>query len=135
MDAATIVLFERNKGVCFVLEKSLDKYEDWIQVISVHSGEQALKIIEERPFDLLISEISKTNSDGLQISARARQLWPDLRIIWVTVAGCRAFSREKNQLNIVSCLEKPLDIKDFRRVTLGALGYSEGIAEHAWGGS
>ena len=131
MKAATIVLFEKNEGVRFVLERSLDKYDNWIQVTAVNRVEEALQLLNKTSFNLLISEVSKTSSDGMRISERARQLWPDLKIIWVTVAGCSAFDKEKNQLKIVACLEKPLDINDFRRITLEALGYVEGIIEQA----
>jgi len=122
MEIKKIILFERYEGVRFVLERSLEKYKKEIKIISIHDVGEMKKWIDDKEFDLLISELNKLNADGLEISRYARKKLPDLKIIWITVLGCYEFIEQKLDLGIYQCLEKPLEIDLFRAEILNALG-------------
>jgi DNA-binding NtrC family response regulator len=122
MKEKNIVLFERYDGVRFVLERSLSKIPQEIEIFTSHWKEEIKQQIKTRPVDLLITELSKFNSDGLEISHFARKISPNMRIIWITVQGCHNFRTYKDQLGNISCIEKPLEIKNFRQKVLNALG-------------
>lgn len=116
-----IVLFERYDGVRFVLERSLSKIPQQIDIFTSHWKEDIKQQIITRPVDLLITELSKFNADGLEISHFARKISPDIKIIWITVQGCYSFQNYKSQLGNIRCIEKPLEIKNFRQNVLNAL--------------
>jgi DNA-binding NtrC family response regulator len=117
-----IILFERYEGVRFVVERSLIKYRDEIKIISIHDVEEIKHWIDGEDIDLLITELNKLNADGLEVSRYARKLLPELKIIWITVLGCYEFMEQKQALGIYQCLEKPLEIDEFRADVLKALG-------------
>lgn len=117
-----IVLFEKYKGVQFVLERSLRKYQDDIEIVSAMGVDEVKELVDSDRVDLLITELSKMNTDGLTISRYARRANPDLKIIWITVLGCDKFKRQRENLNILECIEKPLEIDEFRADVLEALG-------------
>jgi DNA-binding NtrC family response regulator len=117
----TIILFERYAGVQFIVERSLKKYQDEIQIISIHDIDEVKRKIDDGGIDLLISELSKHNAEGLEISRYARNRLPDLKIVWITVLGCYEFIEQKIALGIYKCLEKPLEIDKFRADILNAL--------------
>jgi DNA-binding NtrC family response regulator len=121
MENKRIVLFERYKGVQFVLERSLKKYQGEIEIVSANDVNEVKALIDEDQVDLFITELSKMNSDGLTVSRYARRSNPDLRIIWITVLGCNVFKQQKEQLHIFECMEKPLEINEFRADVLEAL--------------
>ena len=114
MDAKNIVLFEHYDGVRFVLERSLLKYHRYVNILSSHWKKEAKKFIDQNEVDLLITELNSLNSAGLEISRYARDAKPGIKIIWITVLGCDVFRAIKNQIGNVICIEKPLEIKDFR---------------------
>jgi DNA-binding NtrC family response regulator len=116
-----ILLFERYEGVRFIVEQSLKKYQEEIEIISIHDIEGVKRKIDNDNVDLLITELSKLNADGLEISRYTRKKYPDLKIIWITVLGCYEFSEQKQALGIYKCLEKPLEIDKFRADILSAL--------------
>jgi DNA-binding NtrC family response regulator len=122
MKTKTIVLFEQYEGVCFVMERCLRKYQDQITVHPVYSLGQAQRLFGTQGVDLLVTEISLTNREGMEISRFARAHEPELKIVWVTVASCDAFSEEKRRLGVYKCMEKPLEIQEFRRTIAEALG-------------
>ena len=118
-----ILLFERYEGVRFIVERSLKKYQEGIEINSIHDIEGVKRKIENSDIDLLITELSKLNADGLEISRYARKQHPEMKIIWITVLGCYEFSEQMKALGIYKCLEKPLEIDKFRADILNVLDF------------
>lgn len=124
MNERNIILFERYDGVRFVLERSLFKYKDKIDIFSSHWKNEIMDRIENENVDLLITELSKVNPDGFELTCFARKVTPELKIIWITVLGCDVFTEEREHLGNIKCIEKPLEIKNFRKNVLQALEIS-----------
>jgi CheY-like chemotaxis protein len=53
-------------------------------VLSAHNGYEAVRILEERRVDLLVSDIRMPELNGLELAEAARKLQPDLRVVLVT---------------------------------------------------
>ncbi len=121
MNKKNIILFERYAGVRFVLERSLSKYKDDINISSSHGMKDIKNFIDDNDTDLLITELCKTDAYGLEISRYARKKFPNLPIIWITVMGCHECREERKRLGIFLCIEKPLEVGEFRRDILDAL--------------
>jgi DNA-binding NtrC family response regulator len=118
-----IILYEQNTGVRFVLERSLSKFNERIDIISSQSKAQIKVYLEKGIVDLLITDLDSINHYGVGLSIFARKTSPNLNIIWITVFGCDLFQKEKKRLGNIICLEKPLDIKSFRNTVLNALNH------------
>lgn len=121
MSEKNILLYEKYDGVRFVLERSLSKYEDEIIINSSYWINDIKHHIKENQVDLLITELSKHNPDGLEISFYARNISPNLKILWITVSGCHIFREQREKLGNIQCIEKPLEIKLIRKTVLQAL--------------
>ncbi len=70
-----------NDFVCATLRESE------CDVVSAHSGEEALNRIGERDFDLVITDVRMDGISGLDLLERVRQLAPDTVIIMMTAFG------------------------------------------------
>ena len=116
-----VVLYEHYDGVRFILERSLSEATEDINIHSSSLKKDIKDIIDQNHVDLLITELSRANSSGLELSRYARKSSPDLKIIWITVLGCDVFRELKNKIGNIKCIEKPLEIKDFRRDVFKAL--------------
>jgi len=121
MNMKNVVLYEHYDGVRFILERSLSKATEDINIHSSSLKKDIKDIIDQNHVDLLITELSRANSSGLELSRYARKSSPDLKIIWITVLGCDVFRELKNKIGNIKCIEKPLEIKDFRRDVFKAL--------------
>lgn len=116
-----ILLFERYDGVRFVIEKSFTKLRERIVIQSSNIKHEIKDLLNETKPDLLITELSKENRDGLELTRYAREIDPDLQIIWISVCCCQEFRKERKNLGVSYCFEKPLEIAHFRRKVLNAL--------------
>lgn len=121
MNEKNIVLFERYDGVRFVLERSLSQYVEDISIYTSHWMTEVKKLIDNKNIDLLITELSKVNPEGMEISRYARRMNPDIKIIWITVLGCDVFRDQIELMGNIRCIEKPLQITEFRHDVLDAL--------------
>jgi DNA-binding NtrC family response regulator len=121
MEKKNIVLFEHYDGVRFILERSLSKSKENFNILSSNQKTEIKNFLNEDHVDLLITELSSKNPDGLEISRYARRLKPNIKIIWITVLGCDVFRELKNKIGNIKCIEKPLEITDFRRNVYKAL--------------
>jgi DNA-binding NtrC family response regulator len=115
MKTKKIVLYERYDGVRFVIERSLSKYNHHFVIQSSHWKNEIESMIDRDDVDLLITEINRLNSTGIEISRYARRKNPNMKIIWITVLGCFMLKDLMKELGHIRCIEKPLEINDFRQ--------------------
>ncbi|MCP8323167.1 MAG: response regulator [Candidatus Methylarchaceae archaeon HK02M2] len=74
VDDETITL----KNLLHVMEK--EGYE----VLGVSSGPDALKILENQEFDVVLADLKMKKVDGIQILKRCKELYPDTQVIMIT---------------------------------------------------
>jgi two-component system, sensor histidine kinase and response regulator len=95
---------------------------------SAESGEAALRMLEERPFDVVLLDVQMPQMDGFEVAARIRQRWPEstVKIALLTSMGQRGDAAQCRDLMIGAYLCKPLKTSDLfesiRRLCTPATG-------------
>jgi two-component system, chemotaxis family, chemotaxis protein CheY len=87
-----------------------------VDVISVADGEAALKVLQEAPCDLLLTDLEMPNLDGLSLVSKVRDL-PMHRFLPVLILSCRQaaeFQPESRQ-GVTGWLVKPIEPDQLRR--------------------
>jgi heterodisulfide reductase subunit A len=77
-----IVVADDEEIVLSLLRDTLEDEGHAIEVAA--NGPEALKLIEASPPDLIITDIRMPHMDGIELASRARQLCPDLVVIFMT---------------------------------------------------
>ncbi len=80
------------------------------------SGRQGAQRIEERHFDVVITDLAMSDIDGLGILAKAKQELPDAEVILITGYGTVRSAVKAMQEGAFNYLEKPLDMAELRAV-------------------
>ncbi len=92
-----------------ILESLQDILEDeGYAVRCVESGEEALKIVEESPPDLVLLDIWLPGMDGMEVLARLRKTQPALPVIMISGHGTIELAVKAVKLGAFDFLEKPL---------------------------
>ncbi len=78
------------------------------------SGGDGARIIEEKDFDLIITDLVMHDLDGLEILARAKNAQPDTEVILLTGHGTVQSAVEAMRKGAFNYLLKPLDIHQLR---------------------
>ena len=95
------------------------------EVTPASDGDEALGYLREgRRFDLLFTDIRMPGSvDGWQLAQEARQILPDIRVIYATGLGDAANGLAEGERYV----RKPYSLNDLRKA-LSQLGFAEGGA-------
>ena len=75
-------------------------------VLTADNADEALRILAQRPVDLLFSDIVLPAMNGVELAKQARLLWPGLKMLFATGYAHEATERDATQFGKV--LRKPL---------------------------
>jgi DNA-binding NtrC family response regulator len=87
----------------------------------VQSGEEALRRIEEHPYDVVILDIMMPKVDGLEVLRRVKESHPDIDIIMVTGLSQIETAVRSMKLGAFDYLPKPFDPDELKVVVGRAL--------------
>lgn len=81
------------------------------QVVSVDRGTEALPLLEEQHFDLLLSDIVMPEMDGIELAQRCNEVSPLTKVMFITgfAAVTLKASREQPRAKVLS---KPFHLRD-----------------------
>jgi hypothetical protein len=109
---ADILIVEDTLGIAEAVQHALSLSGDGaFRVDLCESGEEALRRLHEKPFDLLITDLRLPGIDGLELLSRARQVHPSMRTLLVTAYGSAEVETRAQELGS-RYLPKPFRLRD-----------------------
>lgn len=117
--AETILVVDDELNIRRVLERAFTK--EGYQVLTAEGGHQALRLLEEHPCDLMLTDVVMPDMTGLELLKRARQKHPHLQVILMTAYGTIPTAVEAMRAGAYDFLTKPLDFEVLRKVVRSAL--------------
>lgn len=85
------------------------------------SGEEALALLEQQPFDLALIDLRMASMDGLELLRRIRAKWPDVAVILMTAYASIPTAVDAIKLGAAHYLEKPFTKEKLLEVFARAL--------------
>ena len=79
---ARILLAEDDDQLRFFLARGLERAGHVVD--SVGDGAAALALADGADFDLLLADVVMPGLDGIELARRAGDMWPHLRVIFIT---------------------------------------------------
>jgi len=103
------------QGVALVLKKLSDN------IAVAYSAEEALELLEQRPVDVILSDIKMPGQDGVSLLDCVRERWPSTRVILFTAYGTIESAVDAIKRGAFDYLTKPFDNAELLVVTQRAL--------------
>lgn len=116
-----ILLVDDDRQVLFVLQASLRRMSVPCDVVTAEDGRDAYHLLRANAFDLLITDIRLPGIDGVTLTALTRPWATKLPVVWITAHGCAPIRQDAERLGVHRCLEKPVEVSEFRQVVEWAL--------------
>ena len=116
-----ILVVDDDPKICIVFSGALRRLGTQYEVHTATDGREALRLLEQYPFDLLITDINMKDIDGVELTRRVHNTTPNTAVIWITAFGCRQLSNRDSYRDIYTCLDKPIEIHEIREAALQAL--------------
>lgn len=81
-ESARVLVAEDNPAVREFIVRSLVSANH--KPVAVSDGQQALDVLANEKFDVLVTDIVMPNVDGIALALKAVRLFPDLRIVMIS---------------------------------------------------
>jgi CheY-like chemotaxis protein len=105
MDIHPIIFVDDNSRYLRLVETIVE--QTGIYAHYATSGEEALRILQENPCEIMFTDLNMPGMDGYKLSKLAREILPGIRIFMVTAAASPYVSRLAAQIGISKVITKP----------------------------
>jgi two-component system, cell cycle response regulator CpdR len=106
---ARILLAEDDDSVRLFLARALRRAGH--VVCDMPDGQAALAWISEHPVDLLLADVVMPGMDGIELARRAGDMWPHLRVIFITGFAAVALRAAQTLPRETKVLAKPFHLR------------------------
>ena len=110
---ANVLLVEDEDSVRLFSARAL-KDKGYV-VYDVSNGEDALKIIAEKPIDLVITDVVMAPMDGPTLAKHVSEKYPQVKIIFISGYAEDSFRSQIKENTQAHFLSKPFNLKDLAR--------------------
>ena len=94
---------------------------DDYQIDVAHDGREALRKVEENPYDVMILDIMMPNLGGLEVLRRVKEAYPDVDVIMITGLSQIDTAVQAMKLGAFDYISKPFEPDEFKLVMQRAL--------------
>lgn len=105
---AKVLLVDDEEDFTAALSKRLEARN--LKVKTVNRGEDAVNIVDEQSFDVIILDLSMPGMDGLETLQKIKANHPDAEILMLTGHASVKSSVEAMKIGAEDLMEKPVDI-------------------------
>jgi len=126
--SASILVVDDEQGLCAGVQEALRR-EGYV-VDATTDAPAALRLAEERLYNLIISDLKMPGLTGLELLARVRAHSADTLFILMTAYGTVENAVEAMKQGAYDYLPKPIDLKRLRALVQKALQFQAVVAEN-----
>jgi two-component system, NtrC family, response regulator PilR len=110
--AARILIVDDERSMREMLEILLRR--EGYDVTAAENGTAAIALLQERPFDMLISDVRMPDVSGIEVLRTAKALNPGIIGIMVTAYGSKESIQEVLRLQAADYLDKPFNVDELK---------------------
>ncbi len=125
---ANILVVDDERSIRDSLEMVLK--EEGYNVKTATDGKQALKLLEENNFDIMITDLKMPELDGIQLTKHCLQTYPQTSVIIITAYGSLETAIEALRVGAYDYILKPFDFDDVLIKVQNLIKHKELILEN-----
>jgi signal transduction histidine kinase len=119
MGIAKLLIVDDEKVAMTNLEHVMKK--EGYEVIGTESGQDALQLLNEHQFDVVLTDLKMEKVDGMQILNKCRELYPDSEVIMITGHATLESAIQAMKQGAFYYIAKPFKLDEVRKVVREAV--------------
>lgn len=108
MSKERILIIDDEVNVCRTLQVIME--DEGYVVVTAQDGQTALRLFQEEPFDVVLSDIRMANVDGMMVLERIKEIRPMTIVVLITGYGTMNTAIEAFRSGADDFVPKPLDM-------------------------
>jgi DNA-binding NtrC family response regulator len=109
-DKGTILVVDDEDALRTVLSSELEG--EGYDVATAADGDEAIKIVQKKPFNLVLLDIKMPKVDGFEVLKFVKEKYPDVKVIMLTGFADLKNAIESKKLGADDFVSKPYDLVD-----------------------
>lgn len=118
-ETQSILVVDDDKSMREFLEILLVK--DGYRVFLAENGERGCEILDQQPFELIITDIRMKDINGIDVLKKAKQVNPDSVVVMISAFATADTAVEAMREGAYDYIPKPFKVKDFKKIVKDAL--------------
>ena len=118
-DSGKLLIIDDERIALRNLEHVMKK--EGYDVTATQSGANALKLLEDRQFDVVLTDLRMEKVDGMQILKKTRELYPDTEVVMITGFATLDSAVESMKHGAFYYIAKPFKLEEVRKVVSEAV--------------
>ena len=110
----SILVVDDDRSMREFLEILLTKEE--YQVSLAENGEEAYQILENKEFDLVITDIRMKDVNGIEVLKRAKQISPETMVVMISAFATAETAVEAMKEGAYDYIPKPFKVREFKKI-------------------
>ena len=91
-------------------------------ITAVNNPKEGLDLIRREKFDVIFLDIIMPGRDGVSVLEELKQISPDVPVVMMSGYSVEEKRNRVKELGAVTCLKKPFEMDDVRKIVKEALG-------------
>lgn len=121
-----ILIVDDEQNMLLYLSEALE--DEGYKIVTMVSGKEAVSVLENESFDLLLLDLKLHDMDGLEVMREAKKRSPDTVVIMLTANGSLESALEAIRTGAFDYLLKPSNVEDLKNsVKRGLDKYQEDL--------
>lgn len=117
---AVVLLVDDEEHILSALRRTLRR--EGYQIVTAGSGEEALKILEDRPVAAVVSDSRMPGMSGVALLERVARRWPAAARLLISGWPEDVAPRDLERMGVEAVLEKPWDEAELKSCLRRAIG-------------
>lgn len=126
----TILIADDEKIEREGIKMLMEQFDYELKVREAVNGKAALEYLKTHKVDILLTDVKMPFMDGLELSEKASQLYPDLKVIIFSGYSEFEYARKAMKLGVCDYILKPVDPDEFDKTMQRVLYEMEQEKEH-----
>jgi two-component system response regulator PilR (NtrC family) len=120
---ANLLIVDDELSILQLFQLALQKQNHTVDIVS--SGSSAIEKIKKNYYDLVVTDLSMPEMDGMELIKKIREITPETIVILMTAYGSTKIAVEAMKLGAHDYLTKPLQLDDLQKTIQNAMSKAE----------
>jgi len=131
MTQVGILLVDDEKDFATGLARLLGRNFPDELIVAVHSGAEALELLEKKPFGVMLTDLNMPEMDGVELLRKAKEAHPNLSVVMLTAYGTVSTAVDALKIGAYDFLTKPVEPDTLFQVVQRGVERSALLGENA----